>query len=99
MQLVQDFQPDGALSGDDVFVVKRMDKNRAGFFDGLNRGAIGVVVDAVDKDDFRSVAFRGFDFGERGSAGDEDARFDAVACRCERDALRMVPSLASSRSS
>ena len=77
MQLVHDFQSDGALSGDDVFVVKRMNKDCAGFFDGLNRGGVGVVIDAVDEDDFRSMAFRGFNFGERGGAGDEDARLDA----------------------
>ena len=57
-ELGQDFQADRSLPGNDVFVVKGVDKGQLTLFLKLQRAFIGVVVDAGHKAELRSVAAR-----------------------------------------
>ena len=64
-QLLQHFQTDGALSGDDIFVIERVDKGVAFFLFQLQRFLIRVVIHTFDQTNLRAVAFGRLHLGDR----------------------------------
>ena len=75
----QDFQTDGALTGDNILVVIRMDEGLAGFLLNLDCAGIGIIINAFDQHNFCAVALGCLNFGDGGACRDADGRLNAVA--------------------
>ena len=88
--LLEDLQPDGALPGDDVRVVERVDQHRPGPR-GVLPGRDQAVVDGLaELLDLRAVPASRHQLGDRRSQRHVDLGLDAEHLRRERDALGVV---------
>ena len=87
---MQNFKTDGSLPGNDIFIIERMDEGITEFIAHFNRFFIGVIVHALDHAHLRTIAFGGFDLGNRCAVRQADDRFDAVFGSGQRHALSMV---------
>ena len=90
VHLVHDLHADGALSGDDVFVIKGMDEGVTHFVPELQRLVVGVVVNAFDQADLCAVALGGLHLGDGGGVGQADQGGDAALAGGQRHALGVV---------
>ena len=88
--LIQDLQTDGALSGNDVFVVEGVDKGVVVFLLEFHSLVVGVVIDTLDHADLCAVALGRLYLGDRCAVRQADERFHVVLCRSQRYALGMV---------
>ncbi len=88
--LLQDFQPHGALAGHDVHVVEGVDEDGAGLV-GVALGFGQCLIHVVPvQDDFGAVAAGGGQFGQSHAQRHVDARFDSQALRRHGDALGVI---------
>ena len=62
---LDDFQANGALAGNDIFIVKGMHKGISLFLPQLQGPVIGVVIDPIHKTHLGAVFFRGLYLGDR----------------------------------
>ena len=88
--LLENLQADGALTGDDLVVVKGVDKGRAGLLLGLDRGGVGVVVGAVHQDHLGPQALGGLHFADGRRIGHIDHAPRPLPGGGQRHALGMV---------
>ena len=89
-QLIENFQTDCALTGDNFLIVEGVDEGHAGFLLQLAGVVVGVVIRALNEADLRAEGFGGFDLADRRAVGHTDNRLDTHAGRGERDTLRVV---------
>ena len=89
--LFQDFKADGALPGDHLIVVKRMDEGCSCFLLAAHGSLVSVIIRAVDKADLRAQAFCGFNLADGRAVRHKDYAFCALPRGGKRNALRMVP--------
>ena len=90
IHLVEDLQTDGALSGDDVFIIKGMDKGVAVFLLQLQSLPVGIIVHTGYQTNLGTEALGGFHLGKRGIFRQADQRRDAALGSCQSNALGMV---------
>ena len=88
--LIQNFQTDGALSGDDVFIVERMNKGVVVFFLKLHSLVVGIVIDTLDHADLCTVTLGSFYLGDRRTVRQADERLHVVLCRSQSHTLCVV---------
>ena len=84
------FKSDGSLSGNDLFIIKGMNKDCTALFGFFSCGGISIVIDPVNQHNFCAIAFGCFHFGDGSGTGNEDFRFDLIDLRPESHALSMV---------
>ncbi len=88
--LLEDFHGDGALAGDDVRVVVRVDKGQAlGLFQ-FQCVHIGIGIGIAEQHDFGAAALHGIDLDLRRGGGHDDDGAAAQFLRGQCHALRMV---------
>ena len=88
--LLEQFEADGALAGDDFGVVEGMDEGAA-LFDAAAQGFVaGFVVACAVEDDFSAVAARGGDFDLRRGQRHDDLGANAARGSVKGDALRVI---------
>ena len=68
-QLIENFQTDCALTGDNLLIVEGVDEGHAGFLLQLAGVVVGVVIRAFDEADLRAEGFGGFDLADRRAVG------------------------------
>ena len=90
VQLVHNFQGDGTLTGNHVFVIKGMDKGIALFLLQFQRLVIGVVVDAFHQADLCAIALGRLHLGDGCAVRQTDQGRNAAFGGRQRHALRMV---------
>ena len=90
LQLVEDLQADGSLSGDDLVVVKGVDERHAGFVPELQGVSVGVVVGALDQHDLRAQCLGGLDLRNGRTLRHADDRLGAHAGGRQCDALGVI---------
>ena len=88
--LIQNFQTDGALTGDDVFIVERMNKGVVVFFLKLHSLVVGIVIDTLDHADLCTVTLGSFYLGDRRTVRQADERLHVVLCRSQSHTLCVV---------
>ena len=88
--LLDDLEPEGALAGDDVAVVERVDEHCPGLLGELRRRGQAVLEHARREPDVGAVAAGSPLLRDRRAVGHEDGGRDAVLLRGQRDALRVV---------
>ena len=86
----QHFERDGALAGDDVEVIERVDEDQAFLLAELEGVVLGLVEHQPFEDDPGAVVAGVFDLVEGGRLGHHDRRRDAEAAGMVGDALGMV---------
>ena len=89
-KLLEDFEADGALAGDDFFVVEGMDEGELLLLLQARGLVAGLVVICAMQDHLRAEAAGGGDLHQRRGLGHDDAGADAEARRVKGDALRMI---------
>ena len=88
--LLQSLKADGALPGDHLVVVERVDEGCACFLLAAHGSFICIIIGALDKADFRPKALGGFHLADGSAVRHEDHALRALA-RCGKShALRMV---------
>ena len=90
LQLVQDLQADGALTGNDLRVVEGMDEGGTRLLLNLQGGGVGIVVSALHQADLCPQLLGRLDFTDGGAIGHTDERLDAVAGGSHGHALGVV---------
>jgi hypothetical protein len=89
--LLEDLQAAGALPGDDVRMVERVDQHRPGRGRELVRRDEALVHRGSDELDLRPICLGGGDLGHRRPVRHVDLGVDAQQLRGERHALGVVP--------
>ena len=75
-QLVQNFQADGPLAGDNLIVIKGVDEGGPSLLLELEGGGVGVVVGPFHQADLCPQLFSGLHLADGGSVGHADQGFD-----------------------
>jgi hypothetical protein len=88
--LPQDFEPDGALAGNDIGVVERMHEGQAAFGLDLPSLALRVVERIAVQDDLSAQSADRFDLDGGRRPRHDDRRRDGQLARRERHALSMI---------
>ncbi len=88
--LPQDFEADGALSGNDVEIVERMNESQALLPFDLPGLGIGLIECIAMQDHLSAAALHRVDLDRRGGARHHDGRLGPQALRGEGEPLRMI---------
>ena len=88
--LTQHFHGDGALTGDDLGVVKRVNESQALFVPQLDRKRVGVRIAVAVQLHFGAQRFHRVNFQTRGGHRHDDNGACAQFFRAQRHALRVV---------
>ena len=88
--LIQNFQTDGALSGNDVFVVKGVYKSVVVFLLELYSLVVGIVIDTLDHADLCTVTLGSFYLGDRSTVRQADESLHVVLCCSQSHTLCVV---------
>ena len=90
LQLVQNFQADGALPGDHIVIVVGVDKGHAGFFLQLHGFVVRIVIGALYQAHLSAQALGAFHLHNGCAVRHAHHAFNAHAGGGQRHALRMV---------
>ena len=90
MMLAQDLHRDGALAGDDIRVVERMDEGQLVLLLEIERVGVRVRVRIAEQHDLGAACAHGFDLHLRRGHRHHDHRPAPQLLRSERHALRVV---------
>ena len=89
-QLVDNFQSDGALPGDDILIIERMNEGVAMLIFQFQRLLVGIIVNARYQTDFSTQSLGCFYLGDRSAFWQTDEALDAHGCSSQRYTLCMV---------
>ncbi len=89
-QLVENLQTDGALSGDDILIIERMNEGVAMLIFQFQRLLVGIIVNARYQTDFSTQSLGSFYLGDRSTFRQTDEALDAHGCSSQRYTLCMV---------
>ena len=78
------------MTGDHIFVVKRVDKGVALAFLQFQSLFIGVIIAAFNQTDICAVAFCGLNLGDWCAVRQANQRFDSIFCGSQRNTLCVV---------
>ena len=87
---VHDFKANGALTGDDVLVVKGMNEGVAPFLFQFQGPIVGIVVNPGHQTHLSAVALGGLHLGDGGSVRQADQGGNAALAGSQRHALGVV---------
>ena len=89
-QLVENLQTDGALPGDDILIIERMNEGVAMLIFQFQRLLVGIIVNARYQTDFCTQSLGSFYLGDRSTFRQTDEALDAHGCSSQRYTLCMV---------
>ena len=88
--MLEDFEADGALAGDDHRIIEARHHSGAGLLRDFRGDFLAAVVAPVVEDDFRALAARAVDLHLRGVGRHHDHRGDLEAPGGDRHSARMI---------
>ena len=89
-QLLHNLHADGSLTGHNIDIIERMNKNRTALFLILQCSKIRIVINTVNHPHFRAVISCRLYFRERGNRGKENGRLCTGFCCGQSYTLCMI---------
>ena len=90
LQLIQDLQTDGTLTGNHIFIIKGMNKSVAFLLFQLQRFFVSVIIHALDQAHLGAIALGGLHLTDGRAVRQANQRLNTILGSSQRHALGMV---------